>query len=88
MSKKNKFKRSYRYECTMTGENFTTGKEAKHPGELLSIKAYYEMHPEEDDRPAPIKQIIAQRDAENAAMKELQNKDKAEATPANSSNEK
>ena len=55
MAKRKKFKKIYRYQCTMTEEEFKTTREAPNPDELISIKAYYEMHPEEDDRPENIK---------------------------------
>lgn len=51
--------RTYHYQCTITEETFKTTKEAKHPDELVSVKAYYELHPEEDDRPEDVKRQIA-----------------------------
>lgn len=57
---KRKFKKTYKYECSVTGEQFTTSQEAPHPEELLSIKAYYELHPEEDDRSEAIKKKLEQ----------------------------
>ena len=55
--KKNK-KNIYMYECTMTGEKFKRTAEAKNPEELVCVKAYYELNPDEDDRPAAIKKEI------------------------------
>lgn len=49
---------TYDYECNMTGEQFTLTAKAPHPKELMSVKAYYEMHPEKDDRPAVIKKKL------------------------------
>lgn len=54
MGKKN-YHEIYEYECTMTGEKFKVTKKAPHPENLISVQAYYEMNPEEDDRPAHIK---------------------------------
>ncbi len=42
----------------MTGETFKTTREAPNPSELVSVKAYYELNPEEDDRPEEIKKQI------------------------------
>lgn len=48
----------YDYECSLTGEKFRLNREAKNPGELISVKAYYELYPEKDDRPEVIKKKI------------------------------
>lgn len=58
MSKRKFKKQIYRYDCTMTGETFKTTREAPNPSELVSVKAYYELNPEEDDRPEEIKKQI------------------------------
>ncbi|WP_155897074.1 hypothetical protein [Bacteriovorax sp. BSW11_IV] len=56
---KRKFKKQiYRYECTMTGEAFKTTREAPNPNDLVSVKAYYELNPDEDDRPEEIKKQL------------------------------
>ncbi len=52
------FKKIYNYSCTLTGEEFKLTAEAKNPNELVSVAAYYEMHPEKDDRPAVIKKEL------------------------------
>jgi hypothetical protein len=52
---KRKLKKIYNYECTITGEKYKSYREAPHPDELISIEAYYELHPDEDDRPLKIK---------------------------------
>lgn len=49
---------TYNYECSLTGEQFVTTAKAPNPKDLLSVKAYYEMNPEEDDRPAVIKKKL------------------------------
>ena len=48
----------YDYECSLTEEKFRMTKEAKNPSELVSVKAYYELHPEKDDRPEVIKKKL------------------------------
>ncbi len=57
MKKKNKF--FYNYRCSLTGENFKIYEKVQKPQDLMSIEAYYQLHPEEDDRPASIKQKVA-----------------------------
>lgn len=69
MSKK-KIKKIYRYECTITGEAFKTTAEAKHPGELTTVNAYYQMHPEHDDRPLEVKlKVKVQEEEAEDALK-------------------
>ena len=46
------------YECTMTGETFTMTEKAPNPKELVSVKAYYELNADKDDRPAVIKKKL------------------------------
>lgn len=58
MAKRRREKKIYKYECTLTGEQFTLTEKAEHPDELVSVKAYYEMHPELDDRPKDIKKKL------------------------------
>ncbi len=58
MAKKRK-KIFHIYECSLSGEKFKVFKEAPKPEELMSIKAYYELNPEEDDRPEKIKKLVA-----------------------------
>lgn len=71
MSKK-KIKKIYKYECTMTGETFKTTAEAKHPDELVSVKAYYELNPDKDDRPSDVKIRIKQEEEALASLMALQ----------------
>ncbi|MCK6596114.1 MAG: hypothetical protein L6Q33_13020 [Bacteriovoracaceae bacterium] len=70
MSRK-KIKKIYKYECTMSGETFKTTAEAKHPDELVSVKAYYELHPDKDDRPQDVKIRIKQDDEALASLAAL-----------------
>lgn len=53
---KKKERRFYLYRCAVTEKEYKLTREAPNPDELVSLKAYYEMHPEEDDRPIHIKQ--------------------------------
>ncbi len=46
--------KTYKYSCSITEETYTTTQEAPHPDDLMSISAYYQLNPEEDDRPAHI----------------------------------
>ncbi len=56
--KRRREKITYNYECSLTGETFVTSAKAPNPKELLSVKAYYEMNPDMDDRPAVIKKKL------------------------------
>jgi hypothetical protein len=56
--KRRREKVTYNYECSLTQEQFVLTEKAQHPKELLSVKAYYEMNPEMDDRPAVIKKKL------------------------------
>lgn len=48
-------KKFYNYECTITGESYKMTAEAPNPDELVSVRAFYEMNPEKDDRPETMK---------------------------------
>jgi hypothetical protein len=58
VAKRKKEKKFYRYECTLTGDSYKLTEKAQNPDELVSVNAYYEMHPEKDDRPAVIKKRL------------------------------
>jgi len=51
-------KEIFRYDCSLTGETYKTTKKAKTPEDLISVTAYYELHPENDDRPEHIKKEL------------------------------
>lgn len=51
MSRKKRLKKTYTYKCSLSGIPYKTHREAKRPDELLSVDAYYDLHPEEDKRP-------------------------------------
>jgi hypothetical protein len=56
--KRRREKMTYNYECSLTGEQFTTTERSANPKELLSVKAFYEMNPDKDDRPAVVKKKL------------------------------
>ncbi len=55
MVKRKKEKTFYKYQCTLTNEEFVTTRPAPNPDELMSVKAYYDLHADEDDRPKVMK---------------------------------
>jgi hypothetical protein len=57
-SKRRREKITYNYQCSLTGEEFVMTEKAANPKDLLSVKAYYEMNPDMDDRPAVIKKKL------------------------------
>jgi hypothetical protein len=54
-SRRKREKITYNYTCSLTNEEFVTTEKAPNPKDLLSVKAYYDMNPEMDDRPAIVK---------------------------------
>lgn len=65
MAKRRKDKKIYKYECTLTGESYKLTEKAPNPDELVSVKAYYELNPEKDDRPLDIKKRLGIETLEN-----------------------
>lgn len=63
MAKKRQ-KITYDYECSITEEKYTVRKKAENPDDLISINSYYELHPEEDDRPEVIKMQLPKSEDE------------------------
>lgn len=57
-SKKRREKVTYNYQCSLTNEEYVTTAKAEHPKDLVSVKAYYELHPDMDDRPAVVKKQL------------------------------
>lgn len=49
-----KQKKTYTYECSLTGEKYRVHRECSNPGDLISVKAYYELNPDKDDRPLAV----------------------------------
>ena len=58
MAKRRRDKVTYKYECNLTGETYVLTKKAENPDELMSVTAWYEMHPELDDRPETTKKRL------------------------------
>lgn len=59
MAKKfRKRKEIFDYECTITGEKYKVTKKADSPDDLISVNAFYELNPEEDDRPEKVKKEL------------------------------
>ena len=58
MAKRKKEKITYKYECSLTGEKYYLTKKADNADDLMSVSAWYEMHPEKDDRPDTIKKKL------------------------------
>lgn len=50
--------RFYKYNCSITGEQFKVTTQAKNPEELVSVKAWYELNSEKDDRPEIVKREL------------------------------
>ena len=61
-------KEIYHYQCSITGEGFKTTAKAKNEGDLISVAAYYQLHPELDDRPEHVKKQLAALAEERLAM--------------------
>ena len=58
MAKRRKENKTYKYECTLTGQSYILTAKAESPDELVSVEGYYELHQEADDRPADIKKKL------------------------------
>jgi hypothetical protein len=65
----------YNYECTLTGEQFTTTEKATNQKELISVKGYYQLHTDKDDRPALMKMKLGldKEDASAPTESEVKN---------------
>lgn len=64
MKKHRREKQIFEYECSLTGEQFKMTARAPHPKDLLSVKAYYELNADKDDRPAVIKKKLGVESAD------------------------
>jgi hypothetical protein len=47
-----------KYTCIITGEEFSMRFKAPNPEDLVSIKGYYQLNPDKDDRPLHIKKQL------------------------------
>ncbi len=71
MTLKRRFKKTYSYQCTLTNKTFKMSAEAVNPNDLVSVDGYYQLHPEEDDRPAHIRkevQVLNEQEEERLKM--------------------
>ena len=50
--------RIYKYKCSITGEPFKMTSQAPDPDELVSVKAWYELNNDKDDRPEVVKREL------------------------------
>lgn len=58
MAKRRKEKRFYKYSCTITGESYKLTEHIENTDDLVSVEAYYQLHPDRDDRPLVIKKQL------------------------------
>ena len=57
-----KTKQIFRYNCTITDEEFKTTRKIDNTDELISVKAFYELNPDKDDRPEHIKILLGENE--------------------------
>lgn len=69
MIKKRRHIQYYKYSCNLSGQNFRTTREAKNPGDLVSVLGFYEMNPEMDDRPEAAR-ILAKEERDQELERE------------------
>lgn len=72
----------YKYQCNLTNEKFKVTKRAPEPDELVSIEGFYQLHPEDDDRPEDVK-ARARALAEEMSIQQSQMLDEEEEEFAN-----
>ena len=70
--RREKAKRFYNYECSLTGDSFKLTEKVSNTEELISVNAYYELNPEDDDRPAIIRKKLGLDEKEVEAVLETQ----------------
>ena len=70
MARRKKEKKIYKYDCSITGETFKLTEKAEHPEELLSVRAWYEMHSDQDDRPEAVIKRLGPLNTEESASDE------------------
>jgi hypothetical protein len=59
--------KTYKYECNLTGEQYTLTKKVDNADDLMSVTAFYEMQPDKDDRPMDIKKRLGLLDKKEEA---------------------
>jgi|GEM_PF-2735328 len=50
----------YKYQCPISGESFKRYRKAPAPEELISVKAYYQLNADKDDRPMHIRKMLGE----------------------------
>ena len=50
-----RYQETYKYKCSLTSETFQLTKKIKDTEDLISVKAWYDLNPEKDDRPELVK---------------------------------
>lgn len=68
MAKRRKEQRTYKYECSLTGETFSLTQKLNKVDELVSVEAYYQLNPEKDDRTVAIKKKLGIEDSEETPI--------------------
>lgn len=58
MAKRRREKVTYKYECNITNDTYIVHRKAENPDDLMSVRAYYELNPDMDDRPEDIKKKL------------------------------
>jgi len=58
MAKRRKEVRTYKYDCTLTGETYVLTQKLDKTDELISVDAYYQLNPEKDDRTLAVKKKL------------------------------
>ena len=66
MNRRRKEKVVHQYDCTITGKSYKRTEKAARPDELMSVEAYYQLHPEKDDRPAVVKKRLGINEASSS----------------------
>ena len=68
MARRKKHIPTYDYECSLTGEAFTVTRKTESTDDLVSIKGYYELNPDMDDRPEHILAAIKAEEEKPTAV--------------------
>jgi len=56
-----------KYTCIITGEEFSMRFKAPNPEDLVSVKGYYQLNPDKDDRPLHVKKQLGVGSEEKVA---------------------
>jgi len=72
---KKRYRETYTYKCTLTNETFELTNRTKDTENLISVKAWYDLNPDKDDRPEVVKRAVtkaAEAEAEAEAETEAE----------------